>query len=118
MKKFVGLAGFDYQKPFDAQFLEHFQPRLGKRADGFAALFAASANRQARPLIIETGCLRIPGNWEGDGQSSFMFDALVRARNGHFFSLDILPESIDTARRACSAETLMLRRAATERGES
>ena len=105
---FVGVPALDQDQPFQAQFRDIFQPRLAKRADGFAALFAALAERHLRPLIIETGCLRIPGNWEGDGQSTFMFDALVRANGGHFFSIDILPESIDTARRACSSATNLI----------
>jgi hypothetical protein len=99
----VGIPALDHSAPPEAQFRNHFQPRLGKRADGFAVLFATLAERAPHPLIIETGCLRVPGNWEGDGQSSFMFDAFVRAKGGHFFSIDRLPESIETARRACSS---------------
>jgi hypothetical protein len=99
----VGIPALDQDRPFAEQFHGHFQPRLGKRADGFAAIFEALTAGPPRPLIIETGCLRIPGNWEGDGQSTFMFDALVRAQGGAFFSIDILAESIETARRACSS---------------
>jgi hypothetical protein len=105
---FVGIPALDQNQPFKAQFRDVFQTRLAKRADGFAALFAALAERHPPLLIIETGCLRIPGNWEGDGQSTFMFDAMVRANGGHFFSIDILPESIDTARRACSSATNLI----------
>jgi hypothetical protein len=78
----VGLPALDQDRPFAEQFRSHFRPRLGKRADGFAAIFEALTAGPPRPLIIETGCLRIPGNWEGDGQSTFMFDALARARGG------------------------------------
>lgn len=99
----VGIPALDHNQPFEAQFRHHFKPRLGKRAGGFGVLFATLAERHPRPLIIETGCMRIPGNWEGDGQSTFMFDAFVRAKGGHLFSIDVLPESIDTARRACSS---------------
>ena len=99
----VGIPALDQDRPFAEQFRRHFQPRLGKRADGFAALFEALTAGPPRPLIIETGCLRIAGNWEGDGQSSFMFDALTRAMGGAFFSIDVLAESIETARRACSS---------------
>jgi hypothetical protein len=99
----VGLPKLDPDRPFAEQFRGHFQPRLGKRADGFAAIFEALTAAPPRPLIIETGCLRIPGNWEGDGQSTFLFDALIRAQGGAFFSIDILAESIETARRACSS---------------
>jgi hypothetical protein len=99
---FVGLADLDDSLPFEQQFEQFFRPRLGKRADGFATLFAALAARPT-PLIIETGCLRTPDNWEGDGQSSFIFDALVRHRHGKFLSIDASVESIATARRACSS---------------
>src|SRR5262249_5344480 len=105
---FVGMPGLDPNLPFEIQFRDFFQPRLAERADGFALLFSTLAARHPRPLIIETGCLRIPDNWEGDGQSTFMFDALVRREGGHFFSIDILPESIDTARRACSSATNLI----------
>ena len=67
---FVSVPELDQSLPFEQQFSRFFQPRLNKRADGFATLFQA-LTRHARPLIIETGCLRSPGNWEGDGQSSF-----------------------------------------------
>jgi hypothetical protein len=78
---------------------------LDARAEGFAAIFEAVISRHARPLIVETGCLRVPGNWAGDGQSTFMFDALVRDSHGTLISIDIAPESIDSARRACSSMT-------------
>ena len=52
--------------------------------------------------------MRIPRNWEGDGQSTFMFDALARDRQALFFSVDITLESIETARRACSSATHLL----------
>jgi len=52
--------------------------------------------------------MRIPGNWAGDGQSTFMFDALARERGGFLFSIDVTLESIDTARRACSSSTHLL----------
>jgi hypothetical protein len=99
---FVGVSELDEYLPFEEQFRRFFQPRLGKRADGFAAIFQALTGHP-RPLIIETGCLRTPDNWEGDGQSSFMFDALARDRRGQFLSIDISVENVATARRACSS---------------
>ncbi len=58
----VGIPALDQDRPFAEQFRGHFQPRLGKRSDGFAAIFEALTAGPPRPLIIETGCLRIPGN--------------------------------------------------------
>ncbi len=106
--KFVGLAELDQHLPFNVQFEQFFLPKLGRRANGFAAIFKAVSLRQERPLIVETGCLRIPGNWDGDGQSSFMFDALVRNRHGVLLSIDVTPESIESARRACSSATQLI----------
>jgi len=104
---YVGLPAIDPAMPFEVLFRDVFRRRLARRAEGFAALFEALA-AHSQPLIIETGSLRIPGNWEGDGQSTFQFDAYVRRTGGQFFSIDILPESIDTARRACSAATNLI----------
>jgi len=105
---FVGLPDLPAGLPFEEQFRQHFRPRLGKRADGFAAIFDALPRPPRDLLVLETGCLRIPRNWEGDGQSTFMFDALARDCNGLFFSIDITAESIDTARRACSSATHLI----------
>lgn len=105
---YVGLPDAAADLPFAEQFREHFRPRLGKRADGFAAIFAALEGVGAELLVLETGCMRVPGNWEGDGQSTFMFDALARARGGTVISIDITPESLDTARRACSSATQLI----------
>lgn len=105
---YVGLSDAAADLPFAEQFHEHFRPRLGKRADGFAAIFRALEGVGAELLVLETGCMRVPGNWEGDGQSTFMFDALARARGGTVISIDITPESLDTARRACSSATQLI----------
>jgi hypothetical protein len=104
---YVGLPELHPEQPFDNKFREVFRPRLAQRAEGFDALFAALW-AHSRPLIIETGCLRIRGNWTGDGQSTFLFDAYIRSNGGQFLSIDILPESIDTARRACSSATNLI----------
>jgi hypothetical protein len=102
----LGLPADAAGLPFAQQFDQYFAPRLGKRAEGFRTIFEALP---ADPLlIIETGCMRTPGNWEGDGQSSFMFDVLARSRHARFFSIDIGLESIDTARRACSSSTQLV----------
>ncbi len=105
---FVGVAELDPHLPFNEQFERFFLPKLGRRADGFAAIFNALQSHHEQPFIVETGCLRVPGNWDGDGQSSFMFDALVRDRHGILLSIDRTPESIETARRACSSATHLI----------
>lgn len=102
--EFVGLSKAIQDIPFAEQFDQHYKPQLEKRAEGFEILFDA-----LRPdddmFVVETGCLRIPKNWNGDGQSTFMFDALIRENHGVFFSIDLNLENIGTARRACSSAT-------------
>lgn len=107
---FVGLPEPAAGRRFADRFRQEFAPRLGKRADGFAAIFAAvpAAPAPHGLLLVETGTLRIPGNWEGDGQSTFQFDALVREAGGTFFSIDATVESVATARRACSSATSLV----------
>jgi hypothetical protein len=105
---YVGIPGLDSNLPFDDQFSRFFKPRLQARADGFATIFRSLPDPTHKLLIVETGCMRIPGNWSGDGQSTFMFDALARERGGLLFSIDATMESLDTARRACSSTTNLL----------
>ena len=92
---------------FAELFARHYQPRLEKRAAGFGTLFTALARMPAPLLILETGTLRLAGNWEGDGQSSYMFDVFIQAeqalgRGGGFFSIDLNLDSVAAARRVCS----------------
>lgn len=104
---YVGMGGVDFSRPFKEFFEEHFVPRLCHRADGFRVIFdhlAASPD----PLILETGCLRVPNNWEGDGQSTFQFDCYVRSNGGAVISIDIGQNSIESARRACSSKTSLI----------
>jgi len=104
----VDMSALPLDLDFDEQYRRFFRPRLAKRADGFDVLFQSLLSLERSPLIIETGCLRQPGNWEGDGQSTFMFDALVRSRGGALFSIDVTNESIDSARRVCSSAAQLI----------
>ena len=104
----VGLADLPQDLTFEEQYRRYFRPRLGKRAEGFDVLFQSALALGRSLLIVETGTLRQPGNWEGDGQSTFMFDALVRSCGGALFSIDVTIESIDSARKACSSATQLI----------
>src|SRR5215469_7688791 len=79
-------------------FNDEIKPRLNNRKDTFAQIFEY-LDRFKRPVtIIETGCLRHDGNFEGDGQSTLLFDRYVTANGGHVFSVDINPEHTALAR--------------------
>lgn len=105
----VEMPEIDYALPFDVTFAEHFQPRLDRRAEGFASLFAALSRGSPQPLLIlETGCLRLADNWTGDGQSTYLFDVYAQSvlALGHpatVLSIDLGIESIAAARAVCSS---------------
>ncbi|WP_215747692.1 hypothetical protein [Gluconobacter sp. P1C6_b] len=101
---YVGLPAEAQEMDFKSAYDVHLRPRLDKRADGFAVIFDR-LDKHSRPLIVETGCLRVPDNWAGDGQSTFQFDWYARERQGSVFTIDINSASIDSARRACSGTT-------------
>lgn len=101
---YVGLPGQAEEYQFRVAFEKYIKPLLGKRADGFSAIFDA-LDHCSNPFIVETGSLRVPKNWEGDGQSTFQFDWYAREKRGSVTTIDINPMSIDSARRACSSVT-------------
>lgn len=52
-------------------------PQLGHRRESLRYVFEY-LDRLNRPVFaVETGCVRIPNNWDGDGQSTVLFDAFV-----------------------------------------
>lgn len=102
----VGLEPLPADMPFREAFDRVYLPRLGVRAPSIAAIFdALFARRDADFLIVETGCLRVGGNWAGDGQSTFMFDHFAAATNSVLLTIDINPYSVTTAREVCSSAT-------------
>jgi hypothetical protein len=78
-------------------------PRLAMREVSFRKIFNYLDTFDAsQPLVIvETGCLRTPDNWQGDGQSTLMFDRYLRDRpaGGVCYAMDIDP----AATAACGA---------------
>jgi len=85
-------------------FAIRFAPHLGatRRWQAFAFIADALAELR-RPIgIVETGCLRQIGNWAGDGQSTVVWDWLVKQHGGYGHSYDISPESVAAARSSVS----------------
>lgn len=75
-------------------FLETFEsqwvPRLGPRSHTFRAMFEFLAGKSPRGhFILETGCARERDNWEGDGQSTFMFDRFAAEHAGEVCTVDL-----------------------------
>ena len=62
--------------------------RLGKRHDAFQYI---CDNLPPACCIVETGSIRELGNWEGDGQSTIVWDTLATERGGSVITIDIDP---------------------------
>lgn len=77
---------------FFEQFEAQWAPRLGRRRATFRRAFEfLAAKQQATYSIVETGCARTAESWEGDGQSTLLFDRFVNALGGSVLSVDIDP---------------------------
>jgi len=74
------------------KFYQDVRPRLGARMMGFDYIFNY-LKRTENPLIVETGCARQEDNYEGDGQSSLLFDKYIHQYGGNFWTVDIAHES-------------------------
>jgi hypothetical protein len=76
------------------QFYNDVRDRLGHRRSGFDYIFQYFVDVE-NPLIVETGCARQMDNYEGDGQSSLLFDKFIKTYGGEFHTVDISKESTD-----------------------
>lgn len=88
-------------------FLETFDStwamRLGPRRHTFRQLFEFLLARKAQGhFILETGCAREADNWEGDGQSTIMFDRFAREHGGEVVTVDLDETACAYARGAVS----------------
>lgn len=81
---------------------------MGHRQPGFDFLFD-QLEQVKDPFIVETGCARVPDNWDGDGQSSLLFDDYIDEFGGEFMTVDISPESTKycSSRIKCSRSTVV-----------
>ncbi len=91
-------------------FFDHFEsqwaPRLGPRRDTFRAMFDFLAKKKPREhLILETGCAREANNFEGDGQSTCMFDRFAEDYSGSVHSVDISAAACQYARSVVGLRT-------------
>ncbi|MGC4192909.1 MAG: class I SAM-dependent methyltransferase [Thermomicrobiales bacterium] len=78
---------------FDSRYKE----RLGDRFVSFKMAIGMYLQRDGR-VIVETGSLRSPGNWIGDGGSTYVFSEVLAHYGGKLFSCDLDPVVIQTAR--------------------
>jgi hypothetical protein len=72
--------------------------QLGKRTKGFEFIINYLDSINHEFSIIETGTARIQDNWEGDGQSTLIWDFVTQNLPSTAVSIDINCENINIAR--------------------
>lgn len=70
-------------------------PKLSLREVSFRKIFRYLDTLQDPITIVETGCARIADNWQGDGQSTILFDwyATCRGSGSIVHTVDLNPEA-------------------------
>jgi cephalosporin hydroxylase len=83
--------------------------RLFRRSESFAAVFEELDLRDRPVLIVETGTVRSRGNWEGDGQSTILFDKWSAWHVGtRVISIDLDAEACALAREVTTSRVEVL----------
>ena len=84
------MRGKSFLPVFDAE----YAGRLGIRAETFRRMFELLEEMgKSEYSIVETGCARTEGNWQGDGQSTLLFDRFVNHWGGRVQTVDIDADS-------------------------
>ena len=76
-------------------FFNSVKDKLGVRKTSFTSIFEYLDKLQGPINIVETGCLRIKDNFDGDGQSTLLFDkyTLSRESGSKVYTVDINPNA-------------------------
>lgn len=83
------------------EFENEYKSKLAHRGEGFEFIFKYLLNQYNNSKwisIVETGTARQKGNWQGDGQSTLLWDFLLTDCFGLCATIDISPDYIDTAK--------------------
>ena len=84
-----------------------FIQKLGARQPTFAKILC-HLHEHPTKRIIETGTARIEGNWEGDGQSTLIWDKYANIYGAEVLSIDISPKNVEIACKQCSDKTTFM----------
>jgi hypothetical protein len=93
---------------FSTTTFQPYRSKLEKRADGFETIFKAlEAMNKTNYTLLETGTCRIAENWEGDGQSTRLFDMFLnhKTNQGMLYSIDIDSNACQLSRSYVSPKT-------------
>ncbi len=79
-------------------------PRLALRERTFRKIFEFLDQIERPITMVETGCARQPGNWEGDGQSTLLFDKYISTRDSESvcYTVDISAASVSECKKLVS----------------
>ena len=77
------------------KFFDSVKDKLGIRKASFTMIFQYLDKQQGPINIVETGCLRIKDNFNGDGQSTLLFDkyTMNRESESKVYTVDINPNA-------------------------
>ena len=83
---------------------EEIKEKLGIRSTSFMKIFNYLDSQPDPITIVETGCLRIKDNFEGDGQSTLLFDKYIQTRDekSKVYTVDINPEATKECKKIVS----------------
>lgn len=85
------------------EFEKEFGPKL-KLSQRWSSLcyMMGELEKLGRPVRIgETGCAREADNWNGDGQSTLIWDWVIEKLGGEAWSVDLDPKAVEYARSKC-----------------
>jgi len=86
---------FDFERGVP-NYLAHFVDRNRS----FDVALRTATERFERPVIVETGCVRVDEDFRGAGFSTYLLGLYAARRGGRLFSVDLSLEHCDFARRA------------------
>ena len=77
-----------------------FRPLLGHtgRWEGFSYIAKDQLERDA-VMVLETGTCRKPGDWDGDGQATRVWDWIISHKHGFGYSVDIDIAAVQTSQK-------------------
>lgn len=84
-------------------FIAEFDKHLGVSArwNGFEFIARELFKLDHRIHIIETGTVRTEGNWQGDGQSTRIWNWFAEKKDAHVVSIDIDEKAVALSRLLC-----------------
>ena len=87
-----------------SEFFESIKDKLGIRKTSFTKIFQYLDNINGPINILETGCLRFKDNFEGDGQSTLLFDKYTQFRKDEskVYTVDINPKATEICKSVVS----------------